>query len=88
MGLLRFLIISICILWIIRFIFRLVLPLLFKKLISKVQQQSGQQYYHQHHNHTTKKPEGSIRVEYVPPKEKEARAADKAGEFIDFEELK
>ena len=34
------------------------------------------------------RPVGKISVDYVPPKDKEARAADKAGEFIDYEEVK
>ena len=84
MGLLKFLFITICILWLVRVIFRLLMPFIFQKLVSKVQQQAGQQYNRQQ----SRRPEGTIRVDYVPPKDREARAADKAGEFVDYEEVK
>ena len=85
MGLLKFLFMTICILWLIRVVFRLLMPFIFQKLVSKVQQQAGQQYERRTQN---SRPQGSIRVDYVPPKDKEARAADKAGEFVDYEEIK
>jgi len=86
MGLLKFLFITICILWLVRVVFRLLMPFLFQKLVSKVQQQAGQQY--EGRRSQDSRPQGSIRVDYVPPKDKEARAADNAGEFIDYEEIK
>lgn len=89
MGLLRFLIITICVLWLIRLVFRLLLPYLFQKVVKKAQHQATKQYQQQYTNQRSyRKPEGTIRVDYVPPKDKEARAADKAGEFVDFEEIK
>ncbi|MBC7913772.1 MAG: DUF4834 family protein [Pyrinomonadaceae bacterium] len=85
MTLLKFLLISILVLWLIRMIARLLLPVLFKKMVNKAQEhvnkQSGQQ-------RQQSRPVGKIHVDYVPPKDKEARAADKAGDFIDFEEVK
>lgn len=71
--------------WLIKMIFRLVLPILFKKMVSKAQQNVNTQY--SQHNEP-QKPVGKISVDYVPPKDKEARAADKAGDFIDYEEIK
>ena len=94
MGLIKFLLITICILWLIRLVFRLLLPIIFQKLVSKVQQQGGQHFQQQYrqqnntHQQQRNKAEGTLRVDYVPPKEKEARAADKAGDFVDFEEIK
>lgn len=70
--------------WLIRMIARLVLPLLFKKIVSKAQQSVNNQYRQQ----APPRPEGKLSVDFVPPKDKEARAADKAGDFIDFEEVK
>ncbi|MXV14435.1 DUF4834 family protein [Hufsiella ginkgonis] len=84
MGLIRFLLIAITVLYVIRLLVRLLLPMLFQRVINKAQQQAGQQYRQQH----TRSQEGSIRVDFIPPKDKEAKAADKAGEFIDYEELK
>ena len=64
---------------------RILLPLLFKKVVSKAQEHVHNQYRQQE---PPVRPVGKINVDYVPPKDKEARAADKAGDFIDFEELK
>lgn len=71
--------------WLIRMLARLLLPMLFKKMVSKVQEQVNNQYRYQE---PPRRPSGKLNVDYVPPKDKEARAADKAGDFIDFEELK
>ncbi|MXV51672.1 DUF4834 family protein [Pedobacter sp. HMF7647] len=87
MGLLRFLIISICLLWAVRFIVRLVLPLVFQSLVGKAQQQASRSYQNQN-SYQQHKPEGKIHIDYVPPKDKEAKAADKAGDFVEFEEIK
>jgi hypothetical protein len=84
MGLLKFLIISILIMWLIKMIARLLLPALFKKIINQAQQNVNPQQQQQ----APRRPVGKISVDYVPPKDKEARAADKAGDFIDYEDLK
>ncbi|WP_423147489.1 DUF4834 family protein [Rubrolithibacter danxiaensis] len=86
MGLLKFLFITICILWLVRFVFRLLLPLLLQRLFNKVQNQATQGT-HRSYEYSSKK-QGSVHVDYIPPKDKEARAADKAGEFVDYEEIK
>ncbi len=83
MGLLKYLFISICILWIIRQVVRLLLPMIFQSLVKKATHQAQQQQ----REPQTRQTEGGIRVDFVPPKDREARAADKAGEFIDYEEL-
>ncbi len=84
MGLLKFLLVTICILWVMRYVFRLLLPVMLKKMAAKFQQQATQQY---HQKQYYSRPEGKIHVDYVPPKVKETKAADKAGEFVDFEEI-
>jgi hypothetical protein len=58
------------------------LPFLFQQLVNKSRQQSGasQQSY--------RRPEGSIHVDYIPPPAKEPAPRDKAGDFIDYEEIK
>lgn len=85
MGLLKFLIIAICILWLLRIVARLVLPMLFRKVVKQAQQKAQQ---HRQQQQRPPEPDGRIRVEYIPPKDKEALAADKAGEFVDYEEVK
>jgi len=87
MGLLKFLFISILIMWLIKQVIKLLLPMLFQKMVNKAQQQAGNPYQRQQ-NYQQQKPIGKISVDYIPPKDKEAKAADKAGDFIDFEEIK
>lgn len=66
-----------------RVLLPLLLPALFRKMASKVQNHA--QYQQQE---PPRRPTGKLSVDYVPPKDKEARAADKAGDFIDYEEIK
>jgi len=75
-------------------VFRLLLPFIFQKLVNKVQHQAGQAFQQQYRSQNnsqqrySNRPDGSLKVDYVPPKEKEARAADRAGDFVEFEEIK
>lgn len=85
MILLRFLIITIAIMWLLRMVARVVLPMLFQNLMNKAQNPSAQPRYRRGHN---PKPADTIHIDFVPPKDKEAKAADKAGDFVDYEEIK
>ncbi|MCJ8210710.1 DUF4834 family protein [Mucilaginibacter sp. RS28] len=82
MILIRLLIISICVLYIIKSLARIFLPMLFQGLVNKAQQQQNQQQYREQ-----QRPNGSIRVDYMPPAQKKS-VPDSEGEFIDYEELK
>jgi hypothetical protein len=76
---LRFLLISILVLYIIRSVIRLVLPMLFQNFVNKAQQQNQQQY-------RQNTPEGKVKVDYNPkPK---SSVPDSEGDFIDYEEIK
>lgn len=80
--LLEILFFIIVILSLIRMIIRMLLPFLFQQVVNKAQQHSNpsnRQY--------DRKPEGSIHVDYIPP-QKESTPIDKAGDFIDYEEIK
>jgi hypothetical protein len=81
MGLLRFLFIAILIIYIARSLVRLLLPMLFQGLVDKAQQQGQQQY-----NNTQRKPDGKVKVDYIP--ENKSSIPDSAGDFVDFEEIK
>jgi len=85
MGLLKFLIIAIIILWIIRVLFRLIFPVMLKSVFGSMQNQTAgaQQQQRQH----SSRPEGSISIDYMPKKEKKGNA-DKLGDFVDYEEIK
>lgn len=84
MGIIKFLFITILILWVIRLLLRLVFPMVLKSVFSKMQdQQQGQGGSRQR----ASKPEGSISIDYVPPQPKQGNA-DKLGDFVDYEEVK
>jgi hypothetical protein len=80
MVLLRFLLISILILYVVRAILRWVLPFLFQSVVNKAQQQ-------QQNNNRPEQPTGRIRVDYVP-EGKKSNVPDSEGEFVDYEEVK
>ncbi|MCZ4242945.1 DUF4834 family protein [Pedobacter punctiformis] len=84
MQLIKFIIIAIMVLWVIRVLIRLLLPMLFNNLASKMQQQAtGGQQSQQRRS----KPEGSISIDYMPPKPDQSKT-DKLGDFVDYEEIK
>jgi len=91
MGLLKFLFIAITVLWLVRLIFRLAFPWAMRKMAQKVmgntQQQSYQQRNAPYRDAGPRKPDGKIRIDYVPPQH-QTKGAKKAGEFVDFEEIK
>lgn len=82
MAFIKFLLITIMVLYIIRIILRLVFPLVLKNLFSKVQRQAENQARQQN-----QKPEGAISIDYMPPPTKGKRS-DKLGDFVDYEEVK
>ncbi|MGN6639678.1 MAG: DUF4834 domain-containing protein [Mucilaginibacter sp.] len=81
MELIRFLFIAILVLYIIRSLARLLMPMLFQTVVNKAQQQAQQQYS------KTRQPEGKIKVDYIPEKPKSS-IPDSEGDFIDYEEIK
>jgi hypothetical protein len=83
MGLIRVLIIVICSLYIIRALARLFLPMLFQSVIKKAQQQ--QNGYQQ--NYEQPRPDGRVKVDYMPEGKKSA-VPDNEGEFVEYEEIK
>ncbi len=86
---LKFLIITICILWIVKVLVRWILPYLLQRVVNRAQDQARhQQQYQQKYRREGSKASPRVHIDYIPPKDKEARAADRAGDFIDFEEIK
>lgn len=83
MGLIKFLFITILILWVIRLLLRLVFPMVLKSVFGKMQDQASAQ----NHQKPSSKPEGSISIDYVPPQQKQGNS-DKLGDFVEYEEVK
>jgi hypothetical protein len=81
MEFLSFLLTAILVLYIIRALVRLLLPMLFQNLMNKAQQQGPQQY------RSNQSPtEGKIKVDYIPQTKKSV--PDSEGDFVDYEEIK
>ena len=80
MEFIRFLLIAILILYIIRAAVRLMLPMLFQSVMNKAQDAQQQQYRHN-------APDGKVSVDYVPEKKKKS-IPDSEGDFVDYEDLK
>ena len=82
--LLRFLLISIGILYLIRMLVRLLLPMLFQSVINKAQQ--GQQQTNSKRPNTN--PTGHIKIDYIPEEAKKSKVPDTEGDFVEYEEIK
>lgn len=85
MLLIRFLIILICILYLLRMLGRLLLPALFRGMVNKAQAQQAK----------TTQPgaprgpkEGTIKVDYIPPDVYKSAVPNTEGEFVKYEEVK
>ena len=83
MILIRFLIISICVLYILRSLVRFLLPMLFNSVINKAQEQARHQQNYQQHA----RPDGRVKVDHIP-EGKKGTVPDTEGEFVDYEEIK
>ncbi|GAB3920250.1 DUF4834 domain-containing protein [Mucilaginibacter myungsuensis] len=83
MGLLKFLFISILVLYLFRVLVRMLLPMLFQSVVNRAAEQAGQQQYRE-----PKRPrEGSIKIDHAPPVKKSS-VPDSEGDFVDYEEIK
>ncbi|MFZ4263339.1 DUF4834 family protein [Sphingobacterium sp. HJSM2_6] len=100
MTLLYFIISVVIIYYVFKFGMRLLLPFFMRKLAEKVMNSQQGQYANQgpqqnpyadpfsQFQQKNARPEGKIKVEYMPPKEEHKKGTATAGEFIDFEEVK
>jgi len=94
--LLKFLFIAILVLWLLRMVVRAALPYLVRQASEKMMGQARDQYqqqyggqYRQARPEERRSPEGEITVDYVPPKNQRVKNGPKrAGEFVDYEEIK
>ncbi len=86
MGLIKFIFITIMVLWLIRLLIRLIFPLVLKNMFSKMQQTAADPRQQQQQQRR-RAPEGSINIDYVPPQPKKGNA-DKLGDFVEYEEVK
>jgi hypothetical protein len=85
--LLSFLISAILVLYIIRSLARILLPMLFQSVINKAQQQQQPNRGQQQNYQRQSQQETKIKVDYIPQGKKNA-VPDSEGEFVDYEEIK
>jgi len=93
--LLKFLLIAISILWLLRILARFLFPWAVRKAAEKVMNDGRQQFQgapfqggDPRKQQRPRQPDGKVRIDYVPPKDSERNGPQKAGEFVDFEEVK
>lgn len=93
MVFLKFLFYAIIILTIVRFVMARVFPWLLRKFFHKMQKRAYDQFTAQNPNagprssKQSRKPDGKIHIDYIPPESKSNKGANQAGEFVDFEEI-
>lgn len=83
--LLKFLLIAFAVLWLLRLLGRFLFPWAIRKAAERMMH--GQQEAPRYENRSSKQADGKIRIDYVPPRD-ERQGPQKAGEFVDFEEVK
>jgi hypothetical protein len=91
MGLIKFLIVCFCVYLLLKWLLKPVIQSVLNKALQNMVRKHGQQFqgqYRQQTQQTKQKQEGSIHVDYVPPKNKDKRFPDDEGEYIDYEEVK
>jgi len=97
--LLKFILIVILVIWLLRLLARFLFPWAMRKAAEKVMRDTQHQFRGSpfggggHHRASANQrqqqrpPDGKVRIDYVPPKSGERKGPQKAGEFIDFEEV-
>ena len=83
MEFLDFLFFAVIAIYIVRALLRIVLPMVFQRVVNKAQQQQGQQQNYRGQSKT----EAGVKVDYIP-KGKKGTVPDSEGEFVDYEEVK
>jgi len=83
---LKFILISIILIWVFRLLFRMIFPAVLRNAFSNIQNQATANQQQQQRS-SNSRPEGSISIDYMPKKEKKGNA-DKLGDFVDYEEVK
>ena len=83
--LLKFLLISIGILYLIRLLARLLLPMLFQSVVNKAQQHAQQQ---PNAGGSKNGPTGRIKIDFIPEETKKAKIPETEGDFVEYEEIK
>lgn len=88
--LLKFLLIAICVIWLLRLVARFLFPWAVRKASERMMDDARQQFQgaqQQYDRRSGRKADGKVHIDYIPPKEKSGNGSRNAGEFVDFEEV-
>lgn len=91
MGFIKFLIVCFCVYLLLKWLLKPLVQRLLNRALHDMAKKHGGQFQGQHRQQaqqTKQKREGSIHVDYVPPKTKNKTIPDDEGEYIDYEEVK
>lgn len=91
MGLIKFIIVCIGIYLLLKWLLKPVISHFMKKAVQDFVKKNGGQFsteYRYSSQKNYRKPEGSINVDYVPPKKEDKKIPDNEGEYIDYVEIK
>ncbi len=81
----RFLVIAFLILLVLRWILK---PLIKIAVVTTVKKMAAEQNRRYEAYNGDTKPEGSINVDYIPPKQNPGKSGKNNGDFVDYEEIK
>lgn len=85
----KFIVVSILIYLAFKYVIAPILRIVLQHLVKKAVQNQFGQFKNQPHQKEPSRQEGSIRVDYIPDKEKnKPKKEDDIGEYIDYEEVK
>lgn len=94
-ALIKFLFIALAIIWLLRLIARLLFPWAVRKATQKMrdhaqqfQDRAGQQQAYRQQRPSQAQPDGKVRIDYIPPKQKPKMDVSQGGDFVEFEEVK
>ena len=89
---LKFLIVSFLIIMFLRlvapFLLRWLVKFIFKKTIRNAGFGAPQHPFGDSQNHQYKKPNGNVRVDYIPEEHQKQRKDFEGGQYVDYEEVK
>lgn len=90
-GLLKLILFCFCIYLLLKWLFKPVIQYFLKKAVNDFVKKNGGQFearYQQQSGRRSEQREGSINVDYVPPKKNDSKIPDNEGEYVDYVEIK
>lgn len=92
-ALFKFILIVVLIWLLLGWLIKPLLRMLLGGMVKKMMKNGNGQFYYKEYTYSSdksqnQKKEGSLKVDYVPPKSGQSRISDSDGEYVDYEEVK